>query len=299
VIRARRLFLAIALGAAALPAYPAAIRCAAGQEARSHLVELAARGITLRCNDNGKLLGLSATVSEPVKRLDADGFFEAEGVATRRATNAYWEFLKKRQSVDAAAREIERSARASAGGELLGAGETPVDTRRALAADLTTFRQRLAAGGASPEPLVESGTDVGRKMAWARVSLGEQPRPPAPMDSSLAVAAAAVVAPRSAIPTHSDRGSGPRPPPLVRIYNVSPTYPPTARSAAVEGVVVVTALIAADGAVTDARVATSSSSPLLDQAALNAVRLWRFIPQVVDGTPTPSTITATVAFQLK
>lgn len=296
-MRAPCLLLAVAVGATASAASPAVLFGAAGQESTSRLIELGARGISLRFNDAGKLLGLAASVSEPVKRLDADGFLDAEGVARRRATDTFWEFLKKRQTVEAVADQIEKSARVSATGEPPSAGDIPVDMRRALAADIATLRQRLAASGAAPDPLVESGIDVGRKTAWARASLGEQPRPPAPLEPSLAVAAAAVLAPLSAMPADPARGSGAKPPPPVRVYGVSPTYPPTARSTGVEGSVAVTILVAANGTVADARVSQSSSSPLLDQAALDAVRLWRFIPQVVDDTPRPATITVTTSFQ--
>lgn len=298
-MRATCLLLAVAVGAAASTASPAVLLGAVAQESRSRLIELGARGISLRFNDAGKLLGLAATVSEPVKRLDANGFFDAEGVARRRATDTFWEFLKKRQAVEAVADQIEKSARVPATGEPTSAGDIPVEMRRALAADITTLRQRLAASGAPPDPLVESGIDVGRNTAWARVSFGEQPRPPAPLEQSVADAAAAVLAPLSALPTDPDRGSGSKPPPRVRVYGVSPTYPPTARSAGVEGSVAVTIFVAADGTVADARVAKSSSSPPLDQAALDAVRLWRFLPQVVDDSPGNATITVTVGFQLR
>jgi TonB family protein len=65
--------------------------------------------------------------------------------------------------------------------------------------------------------------------------------------------------------------------------NVAPSYPPLAAAAKVQGVVVVELVIGPDGKVIDARVLRAQ--PLLNQAALDAVRLWEFEPPVVDGKP--------------
>ena len=54
--------------------------------------------------------------------------------------------------------------------------------------------------------------------------------------------------------------------------NVNPVYPPIAQSARVQGVVIIEATIGADGRVKDAKVLRSI--PLLDQAALDAVKQW-------------------------
>ena len=40
------------------------------------------------------------------------------------------------------------------------------------------------------------------------------------------------------------------------------------------------------------------SIPLLDQAALDAVRQWRYEPTLLNGVPTPVIMTATVNFSL-
>ena len=55
--------------------------------------------------------------------------------------------------------------------------------------------------------------------------------------------------------------------------DVKPVYPPIARDASVQGVVILEALIDADGRIVDARVLRSI--PLLDEAALDAVQQWR------------------------
>ncbi len=73
-----------------------------------------------------------------------------------------------------------------------------------------------------------------------------------------------------------------------------PLYPPQARAAGVQGAVVVEVIINELGAVTDARVVRSV--PLLDEAALAAVRKWRFEPSVVNGRAVPVRMNLTVNF---
>ena len=62
--------------------------------------------------------------------------------------------------------------------------------------------------------------------------------------------------------------------PPLKTYHVSPVYPSVPQSARVQGTVVVRLVIAPDGSVHDATV--ERSIPLLDQAALDAVRQWAF-----------------------
>lgn len=80
----------------------------------------------------------------------------------------------------------------------------------------------------------------------------------------------------------------------VKIRHVSPEYPAIARSAEVSGMVIAEVLIGRDGLVTDARILRSI--PLLDQAALDAVRQWEFRPTLLNGTPVPVIMTVTVNF---
>jgi protein TonB len=41
------------------------------------------------------------------------------------------------------------------------------------------------------------------------------------------------------------------------------------------------------------------SVPLLDKAALDAVRQWRFTPTLLNGVPVPIVMTVTVNFELR
>ena len=83
----------------------------------------------------------------------------------------------------------------------------------------------------------------------------------------------------------------------LKVKDVRPVYPEDALAARVQGVVIIEATIGPSGAVSDARVLRSI--PLLDQAAVNAVRQWEFTPTLVNGVPVPVMMTVTVNFTLR
>ena len=85
--------------------------------------------------------------------------------------------------------------------------------------------------------------------------------------------------------------------PPQKTSDVQPVYPPIAQSARVQGIVIIEATIGPDGAVKDAKVLRSI--PLLDQAALDAVRQWVFTPTLLNGVPVPVIMTVTVQFTLQ
>lgn len=87
-------------------------------------------------------------------------------------------------------------------------------------------------------------------------------------------------------------GGNIRPP--IRIKEVAPVYPAIAQSAGVRGDVVIEATIDDEGNVADARVV--KSVPLLDQAALDAVRQWHYQPSLLNGVPIAVVMTVTVKF---
>ena len=82
-----------------------------------------------------------------------------------------------------------------------------------------------------------------------------------------------------------------------KLKNVPPVYPPIAQSARVSGVVIIEATIGVDGSVIDARVIRPVA--LLDQAALDAVKQWKFSPTLLNGVPVPVIMTVTVNFTLQ
>ena len=76
-----------------------------------------------------------------------------------------------------------------------------------------------------------------------------------------------------------------------------PVYPPEAQTAGIQGVVIAEVVIDPAGDVVDAKVVRSI--PLLDAAALAAVRDWHFTPTLVNGQPVPVRMTVTVNFTTK
>jgi protein TonB len=81
-----------------------------------------------------------------------------------------------------------------------------------------------------------------------------------------------------------------------KIVDAHPAYPEVARQARVEGTVILEAVIDTSGRVTQLRVLRSV--PLLDQAALEAVRQWRYTPSSYGGRPVSVLMTITVRFTL-
>lgn len=80
------------------------------------------------------------------------------------------------------------------------------------------------------------------------------------------------------------------------IRRVDPLYPEIARQARVGGVVIIEAETDLYGRVRDVRILRSI--PLLDQAALDAVRQWVYEPLVINGRPRGVIFTVTVTFKL-
>jgi periplasmic protein TonB len=85
--------------------------------------------------------------------------------------------------------------------------------------------------------------------------------------------------------------------PPIRVKDVAPVYPEIARRARIEGIVIIRATIGNDGKVQKAELLRSE--PLLDQAALDAVRGWEYTPTLLNGQPVAVTMTVTVQFKLE
>ena len=82
-----------------------------------------------------------------------------------------------------------------------------------------------------------------------------------------------------------------------RTVYVEPVFPAIAVAARVSAVVVLECIIDPTGQVTGVRVVTGH--PLLDAAALTAVRQWRYTPTRLNGVPVPVLLTVTVRFQAR
>lgn len=80
--------------------------------------------------------------------------------------------------------------------------------------------------------------------------------------------------------------------------NPSPAYPVAARRAGREGRTVLLVTVGADGECGGVRIEETSGAPSLDEAAVAAVRHWRFTPARRAGKAVEATIRVPVAFRL-
>jgi len=78
------------------------------------------------------------------------------------------------------------------------------------------------------------------------------------------------------------------------LERVEPNYPHIAIQARVQGVVILEAEVDREGRVENVRVLRSI--PLLDEAAIAAVRQWRYSPLLLNGKPERFVLTVTVSF---
>jgi TonB family protein len=83
----------------------------------------------------------------------------------------------------------------------------------------------------------------------------------------------------------------------MKTIDVKPAYPPIAQSANVQGIVIVEATLDCQGNVSDAKVLRGQ--PLLNDAALEAVRQWRYNQTLLNGVPVPVILTVTVTFSMQ
>jgi protein TonB len=81
-----------------------------------------------------------------------------------------------------------------------------------------------------------------------------------------------------------------------KLKNVAPAYPDIAKQARVQGVVILECTISPQGKVTDVKVLRGI--PLLDAAAIEAVKQWVYSPTLLNGVPVPVIMTVTVNFRL-
>lgn len=80
------------------------------------------------------------------------------------------------------------------------------------------------------------------------------------------------------------------------VHRVEPAYPAIARAARIQGVVVLSAVIAKNGEIEDLTLV--SGHPLLAPAAIDAVKQWRYRPYLLNGEPVEVETTITVSFLL-
>lgn len=82
-----------------------------------------------------------------------------------------------------------------------------------------------------------------------------------------------------------------------KLKAVPPVYPDAAVLSRIEGVVILECLISPRGRVTEVKVLRGA--PLLEEAAVDAVKQWEYTPTLMDGVPVPVLMTVTVRFDLR
>jgi protein TonB len=82
--------------------------------------------------------------------------------------------------------------------------------------------------------------------------------------------------------------SSPKIMPSEVIFRVAPIYPTEARLRGIDGTVVLTATVTKNGSVSNVR--ALKGTPSLCNAAMDALKQWRYKPSLMNGVPVDSTV---------
>ena len=80
------------------------------------------------------------------------------------------------------------------------------------------------------------------------------------------------------------------------VHQVQPIYPTLAMKSRTQGVVILEAVITREGTIDPARIRVSSGHILLNEAAIDAVKQWRYKPTLLNGEPVEILTTISVNF---
>ncbi len=83
------------------------------------------------------------------------------------------------------------------------------------------------------------------------------------------------------------------------LQNPRPHYPGIARSRHWQGVVQLRVYVTSDGLCGELGLLKSSGHDVLDEAAMDAVRVWKFVPSKLGDTPVASWVTVPIEFYLR
>lgn len=87
--------------------------------------------------------------------------------------------------------------------------------------------------------------------------------------------------------------------PMQLVSGSGPTYPVLAKAEGTEGMVKVRYGVSVDGRVVNAQIDTAEPAGVFEDAALTAVRSWRYNPALKDGEPVAvENVVSTVRFEL-
>jgi protein TonB len=127
--------------------------------------------------------------------------------------------------------------------------------------------------------------------------------PPAPVpDAEVAVAPSRATAPLAQVPDPAPGAAAPVTPPsfdAAYLSNPAPPYPQAARRAGQQGTVTLRVLVLRSGLPSRVELEKSSGSKVLDVAAQDAVRGWRFVPARHGTDPVESWVLVPVVFRLE
>ena len=83
------------------------------------------------------------------------------------------------------------------------------------------------------------------------------------------------------------------------LNNPPPVYPAVARRQNIEGQVLLEVVVSANGQADAVEIKNSSGSPLLDNAAMDAVRRWRFVPAKQNDIAVAANVMVPVVFKIQ
>lgn len=149
----------------------------------------------------------------------------------------------------------------------------------AIPGDIDALLKNVLTSGSFPQPSGPTGLGDIPRLA---VDTAELPAAPPP-------------AFKDAVPRNVSNGVRVEPARLMK--QTIPVYPPLARTARVEGAVILEADITESGALEN--VTVIEGHPMLIEAAIEAIRRWRYAPAKLNGKPTRSSVRVTVNFKLK
>jgi TonB family protein len=241
----------------------------------------------------GALIGLYPPMYNPEQVLSiADEWRRASPANVRPlwfTITGHVEFARRLRMTQPheAVTHIEQALRAVEDARTIAADDPTVDSAHANALGM---KAEFATDPPQRAQLLQQAEELMRK---SRTRMAQSPRGPFAIagGSSGGVAEAPPPSPGGAV-----RVGGHIAQPQ-KIKDVRPQYPPEAQQARIKGVVILEIVVGADGKVTSANVLRSI--PMLDQAAIDAVRQWEFTPTLLNGVAVPVIMTVTVDFNLE
>lgn len=179
-----------------------------------------------------------------------------------------------------------------------------VFSARLIAAPAAASAMPAAATPAAPKPSPARPTEPAPSLASSIASASSPSSMAASAPASAAVASTAASAPTSP-------ASGPSSPSgasavlaearydAAYLHNPKPAYPPASRRGGEQGQVLLRVAVAADGSAQAVQVIAGSGFSRLDQAALEAVRRWKFVPAKRGDTPVDGVVRVPINFSLE